>query len=178
MGPVLAVIDSSSGNDDTETARIDYAKFVIEHNVSFINLADTKAGILLGINGIVLALLFGIDKTQLSSLSSTLFLFTSVFLAGSSFFAILTIIPRLTQAQNSSRIYFMSIVQKSKDEFLKDWRELKQQDILRDLGENIHNLAKIQSKKFKYLQVSILLIIVGIGLLVVSLFSYVLTNLR
>ena len=42
--------------------KIDFAKSVLEHNLSLINLADAKAGILLGINGVVLALLFGMEK--------------------------------------------------------------------------------------------------------------------
>ena len=48
-------------NNNYINEKIDFAKSVLEHNLS-LNLADAKAGFLLGINGVVLALLFGIEK--------------------------------------------------------------------------------------------------------------------
>jgi hypothetical protein len=53
-------------NNNYINEKIDFAKSVLEHNLSLINLADTKAGILLGINGVVLALLFGIERNTYS----------------------------------------------------------------------------------------------------------------
>jgi hypothetical protein len=52
-------------NNNYINEKIDFAKSVLEHNLSLINLTDAKAGILLGINGVVLALLFGIEKKHL-----------------------------------------------------------------------------------------------------------------
>jgi hypothetical protein len=52
-------------NNNYINEKIDFAKSVLEHNLSLINLADAKAGILLGINGVVLALLFGIEIEHL-----------------------------------------------------------------------------------------------------------------
>jgi hypothetical protein len=52
--------------EDSTEDKIDFAKYILEHSSSLINLADTKAGILLGINGIMLALMFGIEKESLA----------------------------------------------------------------------------------------------------------------
>ena len=65
-------------NNNYINEKIDFAKSVLEHNLSLINLADAKAGILLGINGVVLALLFGIEK-ETPTVLSTLFSFSQQF---------------------------------------------------------------------------------------------------
>jgi hypothetical protein len=51
-------------NNNYINEKIDFAKLVLEHNLS-LKLADAKAGILLGRNGVVLALLFGMEKEYL-----------------------------------------------------------------------------------------------------------------
>ena len=61
-------------NNNHINEKIDFAKSVLEHDLSLINLADAKAGILLGINGVVLALLFGIEKETSTGLSTPFFL--------------------------------------------------------------------------------------------------------
>jgi hypothetical protein len=161
-------MDASPSDSD----KIDFAKFVIDHNTSLINLADTKAGILLGINGIIIALLFAVEKIELAQITISLFLITGIFLGASSLFTIFTIVPRLSVEGENSRIYFMKIKELKKDRFISSWGNISNSEILDDLISNVYNLASIQSKKFKHLQVAVVLNIIGVGLLLASLFAY------
>ena len=149
--------------------KIDFAKSVLEHNLSLINLADAKAGILLGINGVVLALLFGMEK-EIPSFLSIIFLFLTAILFGiSSIFSIATLIPRLTQEQNKTRIYFLKIKESKREEFIQSWNTLTSDEILTDYVLNIHNLASLQTKKYRYLRSSVVITMIAIGFLIALL---------
>ena len=149
--------------------KIDFAKSVLEHNLSLINLADAKAGILLGINGVVLALLFGMEK-EIPSFLSIIFLFLTAILFGiSSIFSIATLIPRLTQEQNKTKIYFLKIKESKREEFIQSWNTLTSDEILTDYVLNIHNLASLQTKKYRYLRSSVVITMIAIGFLIALL---------
>jgi hypothetical protein len=156
-------------NNNYINEKIDFAKSVLEHNLSLINLADAKAGILLGINGVVLALLFGVEK-ETPSVLSMIFLFLTAILFGiSSIFSIATLVPRLTQEQNKTKIYFLKIKESEREDFIQSWNNLTSDEILTDYILNIHNLANLQTKKYRYLRSSIIITMIAIGFLIVLL---------
>jgi Family of unknown function (DUF5706) len=156
-------------NNNYINEKIDFAKSVLEHNLSLINLADAKAGILLGINGVVLALLFGVDQ-ETPSVLSMIFLFLTAILFGiSSIFSIATLVPRLTQEQNKTKIYFLKIKKSEREDFIQSWNNLTSDEILTDYILNIHNLANLQTKKYRYLRSSIIITMIAIGFLIVLL---------
>ena len=64
-GKTILYSKKKDHNNNYINEKINFAKSVLDHNLSLINLADAKAGILLGINGVVLALLFGIEIEHL-----------------------------------------------------------------------------------------------------------------
>jgi hypothetical protein len=156
-------------NNNYINEKIGFAKSVLEHNLSLINLADAKAGILLGINGVVLALLFGLEK-GIPSVLSIIFLFLTAILFGiSSIFSIATLIPRLTQEQNKTKIYFLKIKESKREEFIQSWNTLTSDEILTDYVLNIHNLASLQTKKYRYLRSSVVITMIAIGFLIALL---------
>jgi hypothetical protein len=156
-------------NNNYINEKIGFAKSVLEHNLSLINLADAKAGILLGINGVVLALLFGLEK-GIPSVLSIIFLFLTAILFGiSSIFSIATLIPRLTQEQNKTKIYFLKIKESKREEFIQSWNTLTSNEILTDYVLNIHNLASLQTKKYRYLRSSVVITMIAIGFLIALL---------
>ena len=156
-------------NNNYINEKIDFAKSVLEHNLSLINLADAKAGILLCINGVVLALLFGMEK-GIPSVLSIIFLFLTAILFGiSSIFSIATLIPRLTQEQNKTKIYFLKIKESKREEFIQSWNTLTSDEILTDYVLNIHNLASLQTKKYRYLRSSVVITMIAIGFLIALL---------
>lgn len=159
-------------NKDNTKDKIDFAKYILEHSISLINLADTKAGILLGINGIMLALMFGIEKENLAHAVKIFFFLTSVTLGLSSAFAIFTLIPRFLKNSKKSIIYFEKIAEDSEEEYIKTWEALPDKQILEDCILNNYKLAKILSKKYYMLRCSIVSNIIGIGSLVIAVCSF------
>lgn len=157
-------------NNNYINEKIDFAKSVLEHNLSLINLADAKAGILLGINGVVLALLFGIEKETPTGLSTLFFFLTAILFGVSSIFAISTLIPRLTREQNKTKIYFLKIKESTREEYLQSWNGLTNDEILRDYILNIYNLASLQTEKYRDLRLSIIITMMAFGFLIAILF--------
>jgi hypothetical protein len=157
-------------NNNYINEKIDFAKSVLEHNLSLINLADAKAGILLGINGVVLALLFGIEKETPTGLSTLFFFLTAILFGVSSIFAISTLIPRLTREQNKTKIYFLKIKESTREEYLQSWNGLTNDEILRDYILNIYNLASLLTEKYRDLRLSIIITMMAFGFLIAILF--------
>ena len=157
-------------NNNYINEKIDFAKSVLEHNLSLINLADAKAGILLGINGVVLALLFGIEKETPTGLSTLFFFLTAILFGVSSIFAISTLIPRLTGEQNKTKIYFLKIKESTREEYIQSWNGLTNDEILRDYILNIYNLASLQTEKYRDLRLSIIITMMALGSLIVLMF--------
>ena len=101
------------------------------------------------------------------SVLSIIFLFLTVILFGiSSIFSIATLIPRLTQEQNKTRIYFLKIKESKREEFIQSWNTLTSDEILTDYVLNIHNLASLQTKKYRYLRSSVVITMIAIGFLI------------
>ena len=157
-------------NNNYINEKIDFAKSVLEHNLSLINLADAKAGILLGINGVVLALLFGIEKETPTGLSTLFFFLTAILFGVSSIFAISTLIPRLTGEQNKTKIYFLKIKESTRKEYIQSWNGLTNDEILTDYILNIYNLASLQTEKYRDLRLSIIITMMAFGFLIALLF--------
>ena len=156
--------------------KIEFARHILEHNSSLINLADTKAGILIGINGIILVLLFSIDQQVLSLITKFYLVSTGTLLTLSSVYAVLTILPRLTSEERLTRIYFKYVEKLTREDYLKTWENLKGSQILEDYLNNIYNLAKLQAKKYNHLYTSVILIIIGIIMLASSLILFYFTS--
>ena len=157
-------------NNNYINEKIDFAKSVLEHNLSLINLTDAKAGILLGINGVVLALLFGIEKETPAGLSTLFFFLTAILFGVSSIFAISTLIPRLTREQNKTKIYFLKIKEFTRKEYIQSWNGLTNDEILTDYILNIYNLASLLTEKYRDLRLSIIITMMAFGFLIAILF--------
>jgi hypothetical protein len=166
----LFFIAKMDHNNNHINEKIDFAKSVLEHDLSLINLADAKAGILLGINGVVLALLFGIEKETPTGLSTLFFFLTAILFGVSSIFAISTLIPRLTREQNKTKIYFLKIKESTRKEYIQSWNGLTNDEILTDYILNIYNLVSLLTEKYRDLRLSIIITMMAFGFLIAILF--------
>jgi pycsar effector protein len=128
------------------------------------------AGILLGINGVVLALLFGIEKETPTVLSTLFFFLTAILFGVSSIFAISTLIPRLSREQNRTKIYFLKVKESTREEYIQSWNGLTNDEILTDYIINIYNLASLQTEKYRDLRLSIIITMMAFGSLIVLMF--------
>lgn len=148
--------------------QITSARFAIENSISLINLADTKAGILLGISGLVIVLLFQFEKEKVTEIGKVLLLITGVILGISSFFSVMAVLPR--------RNRYAEAVGKFKviNNFISFRKKLAIAQQLEEYLTYAHDLAYVQSQKFQYIKSATVAIMTGIGFLVASLFSFLL----
>lgn len=137
--------------------KTDFGKFVLERNESLIELADTKASIIIGIDGVILALLFESGRSS----SPYPLLGTVILLAFSGLFAFLAIKPRIISGTPDTKIFYGAITKKTRETFVTEFSSANEDEVLKDLANNIFTLAAIQKLKFRYLKLSIWLLILA-----------------
>ncbi len=80
-------------SDNDNKNQLDYIKTIFSHNYSLIQLADTKASILLGINSILIPIIFGVMGLNFVSLVENGYLTQAFYL---NLFSILSLISLAT----------------------------------------------------------------------------------
>lgn len=151
-------------------AEIDFAKSILDHSDGLIALVDTKAGILLAADGAVLAIL-GVSSPGISgSYAVAFYAFTVALVALSGFMGAMTIRARRVRGTPTTRIFFGSILEKSREEYVKTFTP-SEGEILDDYVNNIYTLALIQKKKFVYLNRSLYSLLAGLVALLLLIFS-------
>ena len=165
-------------NDSDNKNQLDYIKTIFSHNFSLIRLADTKANILLGINSILIPIIFGVMGLNFVSLIDSGYLTQALFL---NLFSILSLIPLaisftfsilVIRARYSkelkNNIFFKEIISqefskykdiilKSDDQFIKD-----------DLSREIYSLAKINKNKYKNYDYALWSLLIGLLFLILG----------
>lgn len=161
-------------NEETNNieSKMDFAKFVIDHNNDLITLADTKAGFILASAGVIMGLLFLMNKHGLTDFTKGGIVVTAILLGFTAIFSFTVILPRLTKKPPQTSIFFQSIIKKSQDVYVSDFKGLTKDEILTDYLNNIYNISKIQNKKFLFLRVSLCFMIPALIALIITLFSY------
>jgi hypothetical protein len=144
-------------NDEQITTRIEFAKFILEHNQGLIDLADTKASIILGIDGFVLLFLF--NSVHLGA--PALKVVASLLLISSAVTAFITINPTTSKSSPPTHIFFGHITKKDRDAYVSDFRAINTDDILKDVTNNIYSLAIIEKAKLHWLKISLSLLILA-----------------
>jgi hypothetical protein len=140
---------------------IDYAKFILSHNQNLINLIDAKAGVLIAVDGAILAILstsrgtVGTDVEQLV-LGSALLLFGI-----SAFFGFLIIMPRIHKTHPNTKIFYTAILSQTRQQYKESFTATPE-EVLDDYLNNIYTLALIQERKFLYLRNSLYSLLVGL----------------
>jgi len=163
-------------NEIDNRVQLDYIKTIFSHNYRLIQLADTKANILMGINSILIPVIFGVMGLNFVSLVERGYLTQAFFLnlfsilslislTISFFFSILVIKARYsTELKNN--IFFKDIISqefgkykeiilKSKIEFIKD-----------DLLKEIFSIAQINNQKYKNYDYTLWSLLIGIFFLI------------
>jgi hypothetical protein len=146
--------------DDKTSSQIGFAKWIIDHNQSLINLVDTKAGVILAADGAILAILGSF--LSVNSIYERIFLWATLLLVLSSAVSgFMVIKPRTIACTPSTNIFFKSILTKSREDYRKDFAGSPDQ-ILEDCLNNIYTLSIIQKAKFAFLKVSLYCLLVGL----------------
>lgn len=164
--------DENKMTEEEINRKIDFAKFVIDHNNDLITLADTKAGFILASAGVIMGLLFLMNKHGLTDFTKGGIIVTAILLGFTAIFSFIVILPSLTKKPPQTAIFFQSIVKKSQSGYVEDFKKLTKDEILTDYLNNIYNISKIQNKKFLLLQISLWFMIPALIALIITLFSY------
>ncbi len=163
-----------------------YIKTIFDHNQGLIELADNKANIILGINSILIPLIFGvtginfinlIDKGLLmhSFILNTFSIVGLSFLVISFIYSILVIKARLSE-ELENYIFFRNIVKNEFEDYKYKIFQLEREKILDDYLKEIYTLAKINDLKYKRYNLALWMLIFGIGSLFIGYFLINIVN--
>lgn len=172
-------------NDEDKT-KIDYIKTIFDHNQGLIQLADTKANIILGINSILIPIIFGVTGISLLNLIekeyilqaiilNTTSLVSLIFLAASFIFSILVIKARLSK-ELENNIFFLNILKSKFEDYKTKILEMKNPEIREDYLKEIYSLARINEIKYEKYKWALLMLIIGIIILISGYFLIAISN--
>jgi hypothetical protein len=150
-------------------------------HLDLISLAATKANIMISINGLILSFLF-ISEAFIMSAEPLLEIPTLIFLITCFFsmaFAILSALPERCKIQGNledfrtdkaNLLVFSQYALLASDDYLTAMRELLQKSdrIYDSMIRQLYLLGYQANKKFKYLQISYAVFLVGLGISIVA----------
>ncbi|MFW9973218.1 MAG: Pycsar system effector family protein [Candidatus Odinarchaeota archaeon] len=165
-------------NDSNDKNQLDYIKTIFSHNFSLIQLADTKANILLGINSILIPVIFGVMGLNFVSLVDNGYLSQAFFL---NLFSILSLIPLATSfifsilvirarysKELKNNIFFKEIISKEFSKFKELILKSDDQFIKDDFLREIYSLAKINKDKYKNYDYALWSLLIGLTFLILG----------
>ena len=153
-------------------------------HLDLISLAATKANIMISINGLILSFLF-ISEAFVMSAEPLLEIPTAIFLVTCFFsmaFAILSALPERCKIQGdledfrtdkANLLVFSQYALLPRDEYLTAMRELLQNSdrVYDNMIRQLYLLGRQANKKFKFLQISYAVFLVGLGISIVTSFA-------
>ena len=152
-------------------------------HLDLISLAATKANIMISINGLILSFLF-ISEAFVMSAEPLLEIPTAIFLVTCFFsmaFAILSALPERCnirgdledfRTDKANLLVFSQYAVLPRDDYLVAMRELLQNGdrVYDSMIRQLYLLGRQANKKFKYLQISYAVFLVGLGISIVTSF--------
>jgi len=157
--------------DDASTLQdIDYAKVILMNNQNLIHFTDTKAGVVLAVDGAIVAILSTSKATLGAAGIAELAFGAALLLIGiSAFLGFLIIMPRIHRTHLDTKIFYAAIISKTREQYKESFSSTPK-EMLDDYLNNIYTLALIQEKKFLYLQYSLYCLFLGLVPLVAVMF--------
>lgn len=156
--------EKNRGND-----RINCIKYIFDCNQNLIQMADTKVGVLLATNAIIISLSATRRLEEYGGCSEIMIL--AIMLSGfSSFMLLLTMFPRVSENAHDTVVFYKGILKYSREDYILKMEKMTDDELLKDYSDNIYDLALIQREKYRYLilgLISLVFSIVLIGLSVV-----------
>lgn len=138
-----------------------YLSDAFNHKQELINLADSKANILLGLIGVILALFFKfiVDYTSTITLAMSIFLVLIPFVISGSF-ALWVIYPRTPKVKKNSPL---GLGRGDPSIFVEGLSEIPLKEIAKDYNEATQSLSAVVNKKFSYLRYAYLFFVIGVA---------------
>jgi hypothetical protein len=145
-------------------------------NMDLSQLADAKANIMVSVNGLMIPILIGTISPKIDAnpwlLVPTIVLLGGV--TGAMIFGVLAALPRVesrettlddVQQQRANILFFGNFANLSRDDYVEgmEWL-MKQPEILyRSMIQDLYGVGVVLQKKYRYLRVSYLLFLFGVG---------------
>lgn len=152
------------GNDKT-----DLVKHIFDCNQNIIQMADTKVGILLATNAIIISLSAARGLRTYSMYSGICMISAIVLSAFSSFMLLLAMFPRVSENRHDTVIFYKGILKYSQKEYASKMTKIRDDELLKDYSNSIYDLALIQKKKYRYLILGLTSLVFAIILIALSL---------
>lgn len=132
--------------------KVDFAKHHNSYLNEYIRFADAKALAIITINGLIIKILFNYLTNNLVETKYFFTLISCVLLLIAIFFAALVVYPR-TSAKNSKGIIFWENVSlKDKEEYLRELKQIEEEDLLEKVIEQNYYLSVTATKKYSVLR--------------------------
>lgn len=156
----------------------DYTKTVFSHNQDLIQLADSKASIIISVISVLIPIIFGMDvfiSTNEKFLNLMVFLYISflisvALLTITFIFAILVIVAR-TKEEYGDSIFFANIIKEELKKYEDFIKNLNEKLILEDYIKENYAIAKINEKKYKMFRNALIFLLISVLFLI---FRYIL----
>jgi len=157
------------GND-----RIKHVKHIFDLNQKLIQMADTKIGILLAINAIIISLSATSFLNEYGMYSKVIMIIAIISSAVSSLMFFLTLFPRLSEYVHGTVIFYKGILEYPQEKYVSRMKEIANDELLEDYSSTVYRLAQIQKEKYFCLKLG--LIFLFLAMLLIAL-SFVLENI-
>lgn len=139
------------------TLTFEYMRFLNQHTTDYIRMADAKAAILITLLSANLLVLVQRAADAIARLHNpgTVFLIVAAiaYCLASLGVAINVIRPRLFRNYTQGHIFWEDIAAQDKGAYTGSFPRLTGADIVRELGEHNHNMAKSAHRKFRWLRI-------------------------
>lgn len=143
-------------DDPNLTLTFEYMRFLNQHTMDYIRMADAKAAVLITLLSANLLVLVQRAADAIAHLHNpgTVFMIVLAiaYCLSSLGVAINVIRPRLFRNHTHGHIFWEDIAAQEKDAYAGSFPRLTGADIVRELGEHNHNMAKSAHRKFWWLR--------------------------
>ena len=137
-----------------------FSKNINDYFNHYIDMADAKAGGVLGVSFVIIGFLLNLKPT--CKTQEILFYASCAFLIISSILAIVTTYPRLSKAKKGF-IFWENVKQfSSKEEYISELKDLDEDMVEYEYAQQNYFVSKIVSKKQMYVRTSMIFLCLGI----------------
>jgi len=141
---------------------------IYDSNTRLIQMADTKVGISIGINAIILSFSSNIAIERYSLVPKIFIMSAVISSAISSLFLIITLFPRVSFNDTKSIIFYKGIISIKKEDYIKKLGEISDIDLIKEYSKSIYLVSLIQNKKYITLQIGLVFMLLSLLLIALS----------
>ena len=155
---------------DANREKIELVRHIYALNQEILQMADTKSSIVLGLSGIVVSLIIGMNIDDFSFNKQLSLGIAIIFSSLTSVTQFCTIFPRLAVRDKKGILFYRDILKWDRDGYTNEIININSTKILNDYADSVYSLAKIQEKKYFWLKIGFIFLIISITLISISFY--------